>query len=422
VELALKFNGEIINADAIQMYRGLPIVTNKIPQDERNGIAHHLLDRIGLEEQPWTVHEFVEESSKIIEQIRGRGKLPVVVGGTNYYVFSLLFADSTVANEHGDAQVEGKGSHGSLADLAILDAPTEQIYAKLQEVDPDMARSWHPNDRRRIQRSLEIWLKSGKKASEIYAEQKAASETSVSDQASTTLRFDPVIFWLDAEDAVLKQRLNARVDTMVGQGLLDEVRAMRQFEMKSKSEGVVIDKTKGVWVAIGYKELEPWLNALESQGWESATHQQLSGIESVKASTRQYAKRQNRWVRIRLAEYLVGAHSLNKLFLLDCTNVAAWGEMVASPATDLVGRFLFGEELPANTSMSKLASQTFAAIFSQGGKPNRQTHYCESCNKTLMNEQEWKKHLRSQSHKKVVEGARKRAQRDLYKAKMAENG
>lgn len=417
----MEFNGEIINADAIQMYRGLPIVTNKIPQDERNGIPHHLLDQIGLEEQPWTVHEFVEESSKIIKQIRGRGKLPIVVGGTNYYVFSLLFRDSTVANGHSDARDEEEDSGGSLADLAILYAPTEQIYAKLQEVDPDMARSWHPNDRRRIQRSLEIWLKSGKKASEIYAEQKAASEMSVGDHASTTLRFDPVIFWLDAEDAALKQRLNARVDTMVGQGLLDEVKAMRQFEMKSRSEGVVIDKTKGIWVAIGYKELEPWLNALESRGEESATHQQLFGIESVKASTRQYAKRQNRWVRIRLAEYLVGAHSLNKLFLLDSTDLSAWGQMVASPATDLVRSFLFGEKLPTNTSMSKLASQTFAAIFSQGGKPNRQTHYCESCNKTLMNEQEWENHLRGQSHKKVVDGARKRAQRDLYKAKMAEN-
>jgi len=407
------------------MYRGLPIVTNKIPHDERGGIPHHLLDQIGLEEQPWTVHEFVEESSRIIAQIRGRGKLPIVVGGTNYYVFSLLFRDATVSKGHGgEARLGGEAEERqkSPSDLAILEAPTEEIYAKLQEVDPDMARSWHPNDRRRIQRSLEIWLTTGRKASDVYAEQKAAHEMSMSDHAPMTLRFDPLIFWLDAEDAVLKQRLNARVDTMVEQGLLEEVKAMRQFETRSMSQGIVIDKTKGVWVAIGYKELEPWLNALESQEEKSTAHLQLSGIESVKASTRQYAKRQNRWVRIKLAERLIDADSLDKLFLLDCTDLSSWNEMVADPADDLVGKCLASKELPVNTSLSKLAFQTFATISDQSGKYDRQTHYCETCKKTLMSEQEWAKHLRSQSHKKVVEGARKRAQRDLYIAKMADTG
>lgn len=406
------------------MYRGLPIVTNKIPHDERGGIPHHLLDQIGLEEQPWTVHEFVEESSRIIAQIRGRGKLPIVVGGTNYYVFSLLFRDATVSKGHGSEARQGGEAERekSLSDLAILDAPTEEIYAKLQEVDPDMARSWHPNDRRRIQRSLEIWLTSGRKASDVYAEQKAASEMSMSDHAPMTLRFDPLIFWLDAEDAVLKQRLDARVDTMVEQGLLEEVKAMRHFETQSMSQGVVIDKTKGVWVAIGYKELEPWLNAFESQDEKSTAHLQLSGIESVKASTRQYAKRQNRWVRIKLADRLIDADSLDKLFLLDCTDLSRWKDMVADPADNLVEKCLASEELPVNTSLSKLAFQTFATINDQSGKFDRQTHYCETCKKTLMSEQEWEKHLRSQSHKKVVGGARKRAQRDLYMAKMADKG
>jgi len=135
------------------MYRGLPIVTNKIPQNERNGIPHHLLDRIGLEEKPWTVHEFVEESSKIIDEIRGRGKLPIVVGGTNFYVFSLLFEDSIMSSEHSDSGAEAEeDGKGTQADLTILEAPTEQIYAKLQAIDPDMARAWHPKDRRKIQR------------------------------------------------------------------------------------------------------------------------------------------------------------------------------------------------------------------------------------------------------------------------------
>ena len=429
MELATKFNGEIINADALQMYRGLPIVTNKIPQDERNGIPHHLLDEVGLGDKPWTVHEFVEESSRIIEQIRSRGKLPIVVGGTNYYVFSLLFEDSTIAVEQSDTGSEAEEKGGCpQGSFAILDAPTEEIYAELQAVDPDIARTWHPKDRRKIQRSLEIWLKTGRKASEVYAEQKEAKEDSITARAPMILRFDPLIFWLDADDAVLKQRLNARVDAMIDQGLLEEVKSMRQFEIKSIVEDTEIDKTKGIWVAIGYKELGLWVDLLNSSERDdgasfehTAAQLQLAGTDAVKAGTRQYAKRQNRWIRIRLAEHLQAADSLDKLFLLDCTDLEAWDQMVWAPSSDVLGRFLSGEKLPANTSLSKLAFETLKAISGKNKKPARQTHHCESCRKTLMSEEEWMKHLRSQGHKKVVDGMRKRAQYSLYKAKVADS-
>lgn len=408
------------------MYRGLPIVTNKIPQNERNGIPHHLLDQIGLEENPWTVHEFIAESSKIINQIRSRGKLPIVVGGTNYYVFSLLFENLTMRSERSDTGSEAEeNSDASQADLAILAAPTEEIYAKLQEVDPDMARTWHPNDRRKIQRSLEICLRTRKKASEVYAEQKLAREGSTTGQPFTALRFDPLVLWLDADSAVLKQRLNARVDVMVNQGLVEEVKTMRKVEMQSKSDGIEIDKTKGIWVAIGYKELGPWMDALNDPGYDSCPSSerklallQLASMDAVKAGTRQYAKRQKNWIRIRLAEHLQLANSLDKLFLLDCTNLEIWEETVMAPSSDLVRKFLSGEKLPANASLSKLAAQTFKEMCHDGGKPDRQTHYCESCRKTLMSEQEWTQHLRGQNHKKVVDGIRKRAQRDLYLVKM----
>ncbi|KAK5941769.1 tRNA dimethylallyltransferase, mitochondrial [Knufia obscura] len=429
VELATKFNGEIINADAIQMYRGLPIVTNKIPQDERNGIPHHLLDQIDLQEKPWTVHDFVEESSKIIDQIRGRGRLPIVVGGTNYYVYSLLFEHTTIPSGQSDgvlnADIEAEESRdGSHADLTILDAPTEDMYAKLQAVDPDIARTWHPKDRRRIQRSLEIWLKTGKKASEIYAEQKGSSAG-----VTETLRFDPIIFWLDADDAVLKQRLNTRVDAMVKQGLLEEGKTMRQFELQAQLQGVELDKTKGIWVAIGYKELEPWLDTQNESTYgkppaseRDAPELQLAGIEAIKSGTRQYAKRQNRWVRIKLAEKLQALNSLGKLFLLDCTNLKAWDEMVAGPSDRVLQQFLAGKDLPKSSSMSELALRTFTSIAEKGDKPSRQTRYCEPCKKTLMSEQHYAKHLKSQSHKKVLDGIRKRTQRDLYLNKMDDNG
>src|SRR5689334_20221731 len=91
VELATRYNGEIINADAMQMYKGLPIITNKLTTEEQRGIPHHLLGSIELHEDPWVVTQFKKEATRIISEIRGRGKLPIVVGGTSYYLDGLLF-------------------------------------------------------------------------------------------------------------------------------------------------------------------------------------------------------------------------------------------------------------------------------------------------------------------------------------------
>lgn len=398
-------------------------MTNKIPGDERNGIKHHLIDQIGLEENPWTVHEFVEESSKIIDAIRARGRLPIVVGGTNYYVFSLLFPDSTVSRSDDEDEVTTTPAitRSEMKDgcqdspFEFLEGPTEVLYAKLQEVDPVMARQWHPRDRRKIQRSLEIWLKTGKKASDVYFQQKETKDVDTDVSHNLAMRYDPLIFWMEAEDAVLKERLNVRVDTMVQSGLLEEVRTMRDFELQLNHRRIEFDKTKGIWVAIGYKELEAWL---ETQNAGTADVKVLDriktdGIETVKAGTRQYAKRQNRWIRIRLARALEDKGMLDKLFLLDCTNLEAWNSMVESPSQQIVQRYTSGQELPDNKSLSPLAYQTFSRVDSHQTQ-TRQAQFCETCQKTLMTEAEWKKHLQSSGHKKVLDGIRRRIERENY--------
>lgn len=412
MSLASRFNGEIINADAIQMYRGLPIVTNKIPERERNGIAHHLLDQIGLDEVPWTVHQFVQATSKIIDEIRARGKLPIVVGGTNYYVFSLIFEESTVLKSDSNDEWNSDGQISTTeSELAILEAPTEVLLAKLREIDPVIANSWHPQDRRKIQRSLEICLRNGKKVSEIYKMQRLNRLQTASDPENSVLRLEPLIFWLDAEDAVLKTRLNERVDAMVRDGLLEEVQAMRTIASEMKSTGAQLDRGKGIWIAIGYKELEPWLNArsASSDDHETLTALRNAGIEAVKAGTRQYAKRQNRWVRIRLAQHLKAANWLQKLFLLDGTNIEHWDEAVERPCEDITQKYLSGESLPENSSLSKLASLTFDRINDRDQFPTRHPRFCETCQKTLMTDAEWSKHIKSARHKKILDGIRKRA-------------
>lgn len=411
------------------MYRGLPIVTNKIPDNEKNGIPHHLLDQIGLEENPWTVNEFVAETSKIVKEIRSRGKLPIVVGGTNYYVFSLIFEESILEDIDGDGAFEGEdlvqvpvsSNETNLPDLSILNESTEVVLAKLKELDPVMASSWHPKDRRKILRSLEICLKSGRKASEIYEEQKSTGGQATPESSVPKLRFEPLIFWLEAEKSVLKDRLNTRVDAMVRDGLLEEVKEMRVFANESTKKGIALNEGKGVWIAIGYKELGHWLDACEKNSVDSTVLLTLrdTGIEDIKAGTRQYAKRQNRWIRIRLAQHLKSAGMLEKLFLLDGTDLSAWEEMVANISEKITADYLSGQTLPENTSLSRLASQTFEHMQRQDKVSNRQVRFCETCQKTLMTEKEWIVHVKSNRHKKVLEGIRKRAQQQSWQQRQA---
>lgn len=396
----------------MQMYKGLPIITNKIPLHEQDGIPHHLLDFIDLKEKPWSVQHFVKQSSRIINEIRARGKLPILVGGTIYYTFSLLFENAILSPaDVGDTSGSVQESTAkSDQDLPILSASTEEIFAKLKEVDPEMANRWHPNDRSKIRRSLEICLKSGRKASEIYADQRGASsdvtdpalESSVQEHRMS-LRYPCLLFWLEAEDAVLKQRLNKRVEKMIESGLCDEVLQMASLE-QDLSQDEQVDLTNGIWASIGYKEMKPWIEAQRNSSDSDTAISTLSndGIEAVKASTRRYAKRQNRFVRIRLADALKAAGRLDMLFLLDCTDLSQWGPSVTQLAENITTAFLSGQELPSAETLSRLAENMFSQIQNSSNGTIRGARTCEVCNKTLMTEKEWTGHLASRGHKKVV--------------------
>ncbi|KIW97394.1 tRNA dimethylallyltransferase [Cladophialophora bantiana CBS 173.52] len=418
VELATRFNGEVINCDAMQMYKGLPIITNKIPEDERNGIPHHLLDFIGLKDKLWTVQHFVKESSRVIDEIRARGRLPIVVGGTIYYTFSLLFNDAILTPD-GD---ENRSDHDAIdrnEEFPILSASTEEIFAKLKEVDPEMAKKWHPNDRNKIRRSLQIYLQSGRTASDIYAEQRQAHlvhgngdttiDTDMDEDGAMsgrrmTLRYPSLLLWLEADDVVLKQRLNDRVDAMIANGLCDEVLQMASLEQELKQEAEPVDLANGIWGSIGYKEMKPWLEvrqALNPDPAKVAVAEQ-QGIDAVKASTRRYAKRQNRFVRIRLAKALKAAGRFDLLFLLDCTDSTSWDSTVTEPTQAIVNPFLKGHKLPEAKSLSLMAEKVLSQIEQDDMNDVREARTCQLCQKTLMTEKEWRAHLASRSHKKLV--------------------
>jgi tRNA dimethylallyltransferase len=397
----------------MQMYKGLPIITNKILEHEKNGIPHHLLDLVDLRERPWDVQRFVKESSKIIDEIHARGRLPIVVGGTIYYTFSLLFEDALLSPTKPDNGGEAVTEADSVDD-PILDASTEEIFAKLKEVDPDMAKKWHPNDRNKIRRSLEIYLKTGRKASEIYAEQRRPVDNSDDVAMASTgrkmnLRYPVLLLWLDAEDFVLKQRLDARVDAMVADGLCDEVVEMAAVEKELKSVGHVVDMTSGIWASIGYKELGTWLEAQQSgEDNKKIERAKREGIEAVKASTKRYAKRQVRFVRLRLAQALIAAGNLDVLLPLDCTDSTRWESTVEEPAARLVGTFMQGQQLPAPESLSSAAAAILKRFKEGAIPPDRSARKCEVCKKTLMTEKEWQAHLASRVHKNTVAASRRR--------------
>ena len=415
VQIAGRFNGEIINADAMQMYKGLPIITNKIPLSEQNGIPHHLLDVLELQEPPWTVRNYVQEAQKVVNEIRSRGRTPIVVGGTGYYVHSLLFRGSTLEgstsqrDENADTDIVPDGAVSQINDL--LSKPTAELYERLQQLDPVMASRRHPVDRRKIQRALEICLRTGQKASDLYEEQRTMAGSNADpwlgqkENGSTplSLRYPTLILWLDAETSALKTRLDDRVLAMVKDGLLEEAALMSQTASQLASDGVPVDQTKGIWVSIGYKELSV----------PDRSHQE--NIEAIQAGTRQYAKRQHRYIRIRLANDIHFVDATDQFFWLDATDPLRWEADVSSLSDNLVKTFLQGQKLPPARSLSERADLVLNTVFnSLDEHTTPRLQFCEVCGKTMMTEKEWQGHLHSNTHKKRSAGQRKRAERARY--------
>ena len=380
------------------MYEGLPITTNKLPLEQRKGIPHHLMDCVRLGEEPWTVKQFVEQATDIIREIRSRGRLPILVGGTHYYVQSLLFRDALVE--------EGKTDNLVLEEQAqkwqVLDADGEEMLQELRKVDPKMAMRWHPGDRRKIRRSLEIWLKTGIRASEIYNKQETRNLDAESGgwdrndvpndsdaSARVDLRYDTLILWVHAPSDVLNPRLEERVDRMVLHGLLEEVIAMQSFLDGQEQQGYSIDQSRGIWVAIGFKEFLSYIKDVSR-----SERLKKEGIERVKIATRQYSKRQVRWIRLRLQRAVNAANVTHRMFLLEANGSLQSSDIVDAKAQDITTAFINGSELPKPDSLSDTAAKLLVS-------PEKETisaRYCAVCDKTLMLHSEWINHLKGKGH------------------------
>ncbi|KAJ3495668.1 hypothetical protein NLG97_g3231 [Lecanicillium saksenae] len=401
VEIATRFRGEVINADAMQLYRGLPIITNKITDTEQRGIPHHLLDRIPLSDVPWDVTEFKKHALETIREIRSRGNLPILVGGTHYYVEPLLFTDAILD----DVQQDETKS------FSILEASTEDMLTELRRVDPEMAEKWHPNDRRKIQRSLEIYLHTGKTASALYAEQQERKAAAAAAEAETS-PWENLLLWVYSERDVLCERLDKRVDKMFTIGLAEEVRELHEFKTECAKNGTVMDMTKGIWQSIGYKQLEPYISAVSSSdSTEDLEKLKDSGLEDMKTATRRYANYQNKWIRGKQIPRLTqrGDDAVNSLYVLDSTDVTRYQETVVSPAANLVSQFLNGEPRARPSDLSDLARKVLETATEPPAKQTPRQRTCEICQTTLVTEEAWNRHIKSAGHRRVMKKKKKLA-------------
>ncbi len=260
-ELALRFRGEVVSADSMQVYRRMDIGTAKPTEEEKRGVPHHMID-VAEPGENYSVARYVAEAVPVVDDILARGRLPIVAGGTGLYIDHLI-AGRRFAPFEADS--------GLRAELQAR-AGTEglpALYARLQQADPDAAARIHPNDEKRIIRALEVFLSTGKPLSQHDRESREAPS-----------RYAPLTIALNfAQRPWLWERIDRRVDGMMARGLEGEVRSLLE-------SGVPPGCT--AMQAIGYKELA----AAISQGRPVS-----QGAEEVKLRSRQYAKRQLTWFR-----------------------------------------------------------------------------------------------------------------------------
>ncbi len=260
IELAKKFNTEIISADSMQVYKYMDIGTAKVTEEEACGIKHHMLDLVYPNEE-FSVSEFQKIAEKHIDNLIDNDKLPIVIGGSGLYVNSLLYgldfgkvkSDEKVKKYYTDFYNE----HG-----------TEKLHELLVNVDSEAAAKIHKNNVKRVIRALEVCHITGKKFSEMNTDIRKPSE-----------KYNCIIIGLEMDRDILYQRINKRVDIMVENGLIEEVKSLLD---KGYDRNLV--SLQG----IGYKEIIDYL--------EGKTTKQ-DAINILKTNTRRFAKRQFTWFK-----------------------------------------------------------------------------------------------------------------------------
>ena len=256
--VAERINGEIISADSRQIYKLMDIGTAKPSIEDRKRIKHYFIDEL-YPDQSFNAGEYGIKGREIIEDILSRGKVPIVVGGSGLYIRSLI-----------DGFFEGPGASPELRKKLYEEAEKygrNRLHDKLKEIDPEAASKIHPNNLERIIRALEVFYLTGKPISQLQKESKPE------------INFKPVQIGLNWERKVLYRRIDERVDKMIEDGLIDEVKKLKSLGYSPKFNSLR---------TVGYKEVFDYLDG-------KISYDEM--VYLIKRNSRRYARRQLIWFR-----------------------------------------------------------------------------------------------------------------------------
>ena len=259
IELAKKINGEIVSCDSMQIYKDMNIGTAKPTQEEMQGIKHYLIDFISPNER-YSVADYKKDAKKAIKEIISKGKTPIVVGGTGLYIDSLIYEI-----EYQDIKFDE--NYRKELEKNVEEKGLEYLYQQAKEIDPQAIEKISPNDKKRILRILEIYHMTGKNKTQQEIESRKKE-----------VEYDYHVYAIDWDREELYNRINKRVDIMIQQGLIEEVKNIleKYKEFPTAMQG------------LGYKEVVEYLEG-------KLTKDEM--IEKIKMETRRYAKRQLTWFR-----------------------------------------------------------------------------------------------------------------------------
>ncbi|XP_057641327.1 tRNA dimethylallyltransferase isoform X1 [Chionomys nivalis] len=379
VQLGQRFGGEIVSADSMQVYEGLDIITNKVSAQEQKMCQHHMISFVDPLVTSYTVVDFRNRATALIEDIFARDKIPIVVGGTNYYIESLLW--KVLVNTKRPEMGTGKAADRK---VELEKEDSHELHKRLSQVDPEMAAKLHPHDKRKVARSLQVFEETGISHSEFLHRQHAEEGGG---PLGGPLKFpNPCILWLHADQTVLDERLDKRVDAMLAAGLLEELRDFhRRYNLKNISENSQ-DYQHGIFQSIGFKEFHEYLITEGKCTPETSNQLLKKGIEALKQVTKRYARKQNRWVKNRFLSR--PGPSVPPVYGLEVSDVSKWEESVLEPAVNIVQSFIQGHK-PTAMPMKMAYDET---------ENKRSHHMCDLCDRIIIGDREWAAHIKSKSH------------------------
>lgn len=420
LELArLLGNVEIINADSMQLYKGADIMTAKATAEEQQLVKHHLLDFLELEQTDFNRNMYFDRACPVIKDIYRRGKVPLIVGGTNYYIETLLFSDCEVlarsVNQpmdldtlNANESITTNGNTEPTEKLIIkeesekipqnwLDLPLTEKYALLKKIDPLMADRLHPNDTRRVENYIKLYID----------ENILPSKKILEANQDRKLRFrNLLIFWPRWQDKKdLDRKIADRINEMVHvKGLIEIIDVFEYIE----SKGVGHDH-QGAFQSIGYKEFEPFVAEMKEQkgGLKQIRDflvqlKDLNGIgegatsileqckQKLVANSCQYAKRQLTWINNRFAK---NSKISLRLFELAFT----------TPEDFKLNQIPRALQIYQDWKKGKLPLLEDEAVTQLFSAEAWMQYFCDKCKAYYRGEKDWKDHLVSKRHRKTLE-------------------